>query len=59
MTELQRASARLFGPHGIGCSDIKIFPGDGQFTAEQLAGEINKALDALQSGNYELVLEDD
>jgi hypothetical protein len=56
MTQVELAAKRLFGPGGLGVTNISIFPGtDPNVTAEQIAGELNRALDQLEAGTAEIV----
>lgn len=55
-SEVDRASQRLFGPGGLGVKNISIFPGSNpNVTAEQVAAQLNKCLDALEAGDYEVL----
>ena len=55
ITEIEKAKKRLFGPGSIGATNIKFFPLlPGQSaTAEQMAAQLNKALDQIEAGNFE------
>lgn len=55
VTELEKATKRLFGPRSIGATNIKFFPlPPGQnVTAEQMAAQLNKALDQIEAGDFE------
>jgi hypothetical protein len=60
MTEVQKASMRMFGPGGLGITNFNVFPGErSDLTAEDIAGELNKMLDQLESGNYHELQFDD
>lgn len=49
---------RLFGENGLHPLDIKITPGLNRYaTPEEIAGEINKALDQLENGDFEVIAE--
>jgi hypothetical protein len=55
VTEIEKASRRLYGPGSLGVMNIKFFPpvpGMG-ITAEQLAAQINRALDQIEAGDFE------
>jgi hypothetical protein len=55
-TEVQRAAERLFGPGGLGVKHIALFPGSSpNVSAEQVAAEINRALDQVEAGEFALV----
>jgi hypothetical protein len=56
MTQVELAAQRLFGPGGLGVTNIGISRGsDPNVTAEEIAGEINRALDQLEAGTAEIV----
>jgi hypothetical protein len=60
MTQVEIAAARLFGPGGLGVTNINIFPGTNpDVTPEQVATEVNKMLDRVEAGDFELVDEVD
>ena len=53
MTEVEKAKARMFGPGGLGITNFNVFPGERtDLTAEDIAGELNKMLDRLESGEF-------
>jgi hypothetical protein len=56
MTQVEIAANRLFGPGGLGVTNIGISRGSNpHVSAEQIAAEINRALTQIESGNFELV----
>ncbi|MBP6818364.1 MAG: hypothetical protein KBC46_03570 [Ferrovibrio sp.] len=55
-SELDQAKAVLFGEDGLRASNFKLFPGSSRdVTSEQMGQEINKSLDRIGSGNFEVV----
>lgn len=54
-TQLEIANKRLFDKDGYNVENIKIFRGDKNATAEQVAEQINKSLDQIEAGDYELI----
>lgn len=60
ITEVDRAKHRLFGPNGLGVKNISIFPGAKPgVSAEQVATELNKALDRIEAGDVTLINDSD
>jgi hypothetical protein len=59
MTEVQKASLRMFGPGGMGVKNFSVFPGEKQVSAEVMAKAINDMLDSLEQGNFTEVKFDD
>jgi hypothetical protein len=60
MTQVEIAAAKLFGPGGLGVTNIGISRGSNpNATAEQIAGEINRAIAQLEAGHFEEVTLDD
>lgn len=60
VTEVERASQRLFGPGGLGVKNISIFPGaNANTTPEQFAAALNKAFDDIEAGRFEEVTDTD
>ena len=58
--ELQKAKDLLFGPDGIGCTNIKIFPGSNrEATTEQIAKAITESIQDVIDGNAEVVTDFD
>jgi type IV pilus biogenesis protein CpaD/CtpE len=56
MTQVQIAAAKLFGPGGLGVTNIGISRGSASnVTAEQIAREINRAIAQIESGDFEEV----
>lgn len=56
MTEVEKASKRMFGPGSMGVTNINFTLGSRtDLTAEDIARELNKALDAVEAGDFELV----
>lgn len=56
MTEVEKASKRMFGPGSMGVKNISFTLGSRtDLTAEDIARELNKALDAVEAGDFELV----
>ncbi len=56
MTQVQILAAKLYGPGGLGVTNIGIFPGSNpNVTAEQIAGEMNRAISQLEAGDFEEV----
>ncbi len=50
------ASEKLFGPTGIGATNVKLTIGYGQnITPDQLAKEVHKAITDIEAGNFEMV----
>ena len=57
-TNLKIAQELLFGAQGLGASNFKMFPGHNrEATAEQVAGEIVKAIQEPEVAGDELVFE--
>lgn len=57
-TQLAKLKERLFGENGLGVTNIKIAPGHNRHaTPEEIAGELNKALDRLKQGDFEIIAE--
>ena len=55
-TQLELAKRRLFSVDSVYASNVKLFPGsDRDVTAEQMAGEVNKAIAQIEAGDFELV----
>jgi hypothetical protein len=55
-TEVERAAQRMFGPGGLGVKNFNLFPGTNpNATTEQVAAELNRALDRLEAGEFEMV----
>lgn len=55
-TQLEIAKATLFDAGGLGATNLKLFPGSSRdVTSEAMAAEINKALDQLTNGQYDVV----
>lgn len=54
-TQLEILKDRLFGDPDFRTTNINIFPGTKPATPEQIAGEINKAMDQIAAGDFELV----
>lgn len=55
-TQENRAAARLFGPDGLGAKHINLFPGAApNMSAARVATELNRALDQLEAGQFEVV----
>ena len=52
MTQIDKAANRL---NAMGATRLSIFPGESSATAEQIASEINRALDAIEAGDYDEV----
>lgn len=61
LSEMDKLKARLFPKDGSGpgVRNIKIFPGDGPATPEQLARAMNRFFDAAEAGELEEVTEDE
>ena len=58
-TEIQKLNQRLFGPDSLMAKNVKIFRGSGNdVTPEQIAREINRSLDQIERGEYDLVMEE-
>ncbi len=56
MTQVQIAAAKLFGAGGLGVTNIGISRGSNpNVTAEQIAGEINRAIAQIEAGDFEEV----
>lgn len=59
-SELERLKHRLFGEGQMGARNVKIFRGDNaDATAEEIAGQMNLALDEIAAGKAELIEEFD
>ena len=57
-SQVQILKDRLYGENGLQPLDIKITPGNNRYaTPEEVAGEINKALDQLENGDFEVIAE--
>lgn len=57
-TNMQKLNETLFGPNGLGASNVKVTLGHGEnITPEDVAGELNKALAELVDGNYDIIAE--
>lgn len=57
-SQVQILKDRLYGENGLQPLDIKITPGlNRHATPEEIAGELNKALDQLENGDYEVIAE--
>lgn len=57
-TQVKILKERLYGKDGLGVTNFKFTPGYGKFiTPEQIATEVNKALDSIESGNCTVVSE--
>lgn len=55
-SHVERATARLFGPGSLSIKHINVFPGSRpNVSAEEVAEQINLALDAIEAGDFELV----
>lgn len=55
-SEMDRLKDRLYGPDGIGVTNVGITRGlNPNVTPEQIAGEMNRALDALADGDFEII----
>jgi hypothetical protein len=55
MSNVAKLKERLYGVNGLGATNFKLFPGvDRNATPEAVAGEILRALDALDSNSDEL-----
>lgn len=48
-------NARLFGPGGMGATNIKIFAGSAPASADAIAREIGRSLDQIERGAFERV----
>lgn len=56
MTQVEIAAAKLFGPGGLGVTNIGFTRGSNpNATSEQIAGEINRAITQLEAGNFDEV----
>lgn len=56
-TEIARARARL---EAAGVTNVSIFPGSGRdSTPERMAAELNRSLDRLEAGDFEVGTDDD
>lgn len=56
MTQVEIAAARLYGPGGLGATNVKFFPTDNpNVTAEQIAGQLNRVLDNIEAGDFEML----
>lgn len=54
--QMNIATRRLFGPNGMDVANIAVTPGsDRDVTADHLAGEINRALARIETGDFDLV----
>ena len=50
MTQVQKAKQLLYGPSGIGATNVKIFLGTNRdVTAEEIAEQINAVIEELQN----------
>lgn len=60
MTQVEIAAARLYGPGGLGVTNIKFSRGSNpNVTAEQIAGQLNRVLDNIEAGDFELLRDAD
>lgn len=58
--QLEDAKHRLFDAAGLRAADIKLFPGSNRdATADEMAEQINKALDQIERGDYDVIEEFD
>ncbi len=55
LTEVQRATARLYGQNGLGATNVKLSTGTVPATPEVLARELNTSLDRIEHGDFEVV----
>jgi len=56
MTEVEIASKRMFGPGSLQVANIGFTLGsNADASAEDIARELNRALDAIEAGNFEEV----
>ncbi|WP_407305621.1 hypothetical protein [Acinetobacter sp.] len=56
MTEIEKATKRLFGPGSLEVSNIGFtFGSRSDLTTEDIARAINNALDAIEAGDFEEV----
>ena len=54
--QLEIATRRLSTENGLHARDFKLFPGSSRdATAEQVAEQINKAISQIESGDFEVV----
>lgn len=55
-TELDKLAHRLYGEGGMGVTNFGFTPGtDPTVTAEERAAEINRMLDRIEAGDYEVM----
>lgn len=54
--EQQRLMDRLFGDPDRKVRNFNIYPGERKCTPEELCAEVNKALDAIEAGDFEEVV---
>lgn len=60
MTELEKVTKRMFGPGSLHVTNIGFTLGSRtDLTAEDIARALNRALDAVEAGDFELVDEDE
>ena len=53
-SQIELAKNRLYGEHGLGATNIKLYLGtDRDVTPEEIAGEINRALNDLEAGKID------
>ena len=56
MDSIDKAAKILFGPDGLGVSNIRFFPGlDSKYTVEERAKELVTVLSNLKSGDFKVV----
>jgi hypothetical protein len=51
-TQVEILKDRLFGPNGLGVQNFHVSLGEYKSTPEQIATEVNKALDAIERGDF-------
>lgn len=55
-THLQQAKENLFGEAGLRASNFKLYPGNARdATVEQVSAELNRSLERLKAGDFEVV----
>ena len=52
MTEKEKLVKRLFADRSKRTTKFVVFPGEGNFTEEDLCRECNKAMDQVESGDF-------
>jgi hypothetical protein len=52
--QLELAKGRLYGPDGLGVTNLKLFPGTRRdVTSDQVAEQINKSMSQISAGDFE------